>query len=1005
MSSILKTIARATAIVSILFFICLMYLEMRSSRLQAHFFSRLTRKVTYELVDGPSHAKIKSPSGPYDTRLGYVSIPAFSRRLEKEGYVITRQARCSETMREWTQKGLFPTYEEKAQTGLVIRDRNGEVIYSSSYPRRIFASFSEIPRVIVDMLLFIENRGLLNPDKPSLNPAVDWRRLAKAFIERCVNVIHPEHPTSGGSTLATQMEKFRHSEGGRTGSVQEKLRQIVSASLRAYSGGPETFSRRQQIVLGYLNSVPLAAVPGYGEILGLGDGLWAWYGVELDQVVAALRPEVIEEPAREDEQALRVKQVLSLLLAQGRPAYYLTEGLEVLSRRCNAYLHLLAEEEIIPVHLKKRAVRIPLIPNRDPVVLKQMTLPERQSADPARMRLLDILHMNSLYELDRLDLSVRSTLDLSAQREVTDMLLKLEDTEWLAEKGLNRARLLEKGSSEKVTYAFTMYEKTPSGNLLRIQTSNSRKALNINEDTMLDLGSTAKLRTLIHYLEIITSLYDQYKTLSKKDLTSFHLAPKDIIRQWVLSYLLDREKVSVEQILRASMQRQYSANPDEWFFTGAGMHKFENFDDKHDNDIMSVREGFLNSVNLVFIRLMRDIVHYHIYGKPGFINSTAGLHDPVKRKEYLSKFASFEGAKFLRKFYFRYKNKPEEEILGSLLESVRPRPRRIAVMYRFVHPENGLHSLDEFLKNSLAGFALDQGAVERLYRKYSPERLSLSDAGYIAGVHPLELWLASYLLKHPKATWDEILYQSEQARQEAYSWLFRTSKKRAQNKRIQVMLEIEAFEEIHTAWKRLGYPFGRLIPSYATAIGTSADRPGSLAVLMGIILNDGIKMPSRMIMEMRFASGTPYEIHFALEPPGEERVMRSEIARVVRESLLDVVRSGTARRLALVSMESEGTGFPLGGKTGTGDHRHKVFSSSGHLISSKVMDRTATFAFILGDRYFGAITAFVSGSEASQYGFTSALPVNILKLLVPALASGMRSETTELSSDLGVPGK
>jgi hypothetical protein len=219
------------------------------------------------------------------------------------------------------------------------------------------------------------------------------------------------------------------------------------------------------------------------------------------------------------------------------------------------------------------------------------------------------------------------------------------------------------------------------------------------------------------------------------------------------------------------------------------------------------------------------------------------------------------------------------------------------------------------------------------------------------------------------------------------------------------MLEIEAFEEIHTAWERLGYPFGRLIPSYATAIGSSADRPGSLAVLMGIILNDGMRMPCRLISEIRFASGTPYETHLALRPSVGERVMRTEIARIVRESLLDVVKRGTARRLALVATKSNFTGISLGGKTGTGDHRHKVYSAKGSLISSKVMNRTATFAFIFGDRYFGALTAYVSGSDASQFNFTSSLPVHVLKLLFPILLNGMNSEKTELSPNFRVSGK
>ncbi len=76
-----------------------------------------------------------------------------------------------------------------------------------------------------------------------------------------------------------------------------------------------------------------------------------------------------------------------------------------------------------------------------------------------------------------------------------------------------------------------------------------------------------------------------------------------------------------------------------------------------------------------------------------------------------------------------------------------------------------------------------------------------------------------------------------------YSWLFKTRSKNAQDSRIKTILEIEAFEDIHEGWKRVGYPFNTLVPSYATAIGSSADRPAALAELVGVILNDGIRYP------------------------------------------------------------------------------------------------------------------------------------------------------------------
>ena len=45
--------------------------------------------------------------------------------------------------------------------------------------------------------------------------------------------VDPQYSVIGGSTLATQLEKLRHSPEGRTRSPMEKFRQIVSASLRS----------------------------------------------------------------------------------------------------------------------------------------------------------------------------------------------------------------------------------------------------------------------------------------------------------------------------------------------------------------------------------------------------------------------------------------------------------------------------------------------------------------------------------------------------------------------------------------------------------------------------------------------------------------------------------------------------------------------------------------------------------------------------------------------------
>ena len=50
-----------------------------------------------------------------------------------------------------------------------------------------------------------------------------------------------------------------------------------------------------------------------------------------------------------------------------------------------------------------------------------------------------------------------------------------------------------------------------------------------------------------------------------------------------------------------------------------------------------------------------------------------------------------------------------------------------------------------------------------------------------------------------------------------------------------------------------------------------------------------------------------------------------------------------------------------------------------------MVNRTATFVFIIGDRYYGTVTAFVPGAAAGGYRFTSALAVQVLKELSPQL--------------------
>ena len=80
-------------------------------------------------------------------------------------------------------------------------------------------------------------------------------------------------------------------------------------------------------------------------------------------------------------------------------------------------------------------------------------------------------------------------------------------------------------------------------------------------------------------------------------------------------------------------------------------------------------------------------------------------------------------------------------------------------------------------------------------------------------------------------------------RQEVYGWLFNGSTVK-QDTRIKILMEQDAFARILENWREVGYPFAHLVPSLGTAIGASGDRPDALAELMGIIENDGMRMPT-----------------------------------------------------------------------------------------------------------------------------------------------------------------
>jgi len=968
-----------------------LYHELQSSTLQAQYLSRYAAELSYETGAGSDGRQVFPRTGPWNIRHGYNRLPQISQRLQEQDFELASQTSFSPALLHYTQRGFNPPYQQKLQAGLEILDSDGNPLFVSRHPGRIYQTFDDIPPLLVDTLLFIEDRNLLDTVYPLRNPAVDWPRFTRAAAAHALDRFKPGQDTAGASTLATQLEKFRHSPEGLTSDTSEKFRQMFSASVRAYHDGPDTTAARRRIVRDYINSTPLAGQAGFGEVHGIGDGLWAWYDLDFAQANQLLMASTSANVTA--EQARTYKAALSLFLSQRRPSHYLLAGRLELLQLTDSYLRVLAEAGVISPVLRDAALAEPLTISTSTNSNPGATFNRQKAVNSIRTSLLSLLGIDSLYQLDRFDLRVQSTVASSVQRAVEDTLESIADPEAANAMGLVGSRLLNENQLDAVRFSVVLYERTPQGNKLRVQTDNINLPFDMNEGSKLDLGSTAKLRTLVSYLDVVETLYHRLNSQTTAEAVFTAGPADDPLSQWVAGFLRDNPQASLQDLLNGALQRRYSASPTEIFFTAGGQHRFSNFESSDNSRVVSVQEAFTRSVNLVFIRMMRDIVRFHTNEIPGIKSLLANPDDPL-RQDYLARFADQEGREFLQRFHGVYRGKDREAILATLAQRTRPTPYRLAMAFRSVNPGASEAELAAFMALRMTTDNLPAMAdIRNLHARYSRDNYNSNDRAYLAGLNPLELWLVEQLLSRPNASLQELIRASVDERQDAYRWLFRTRSVSGQQRRIGTLVEQEAFAAIHRQWQQLGYPFPSLVASYATALGVSADRPQSLATLLGIIINEGVRQPMTQVEQLHFAANTPYETLFITSQIAGEAVLSPAVSSTVRKALMEVVESGSGRRLSGVFRNADGEALTVGGKTGTGDHRSREFGPGAVLLRETVVNRNAIFTFFIDDRFFGTILASVGGGQASEFDFTSALAAQVLRALEPALRPLVQEET------------
>ncbi|MGH7795956.1 MAG: transglycosylase domain-containing protein [Candidatus Binatia bacterium] len=970
---------------ALLFFFLCAFIEFHTSILQSWFFTSTNIRLYFKLGEGPAKQIAYPRSAPFDDRRGYSKLPLFQSRLEAQKYRVTDQVRQSETMLTLFEQGISPPYAEKAAAGLDIRGADGQPLFGYAQSEFLFENIENIPPLVVKTLLFLENRDLERSAMPWQNPVIEWDRTLKAAMMYVGAKLNLPVPVQGGSTLAVQLEKFRHSPNGRTDTPMEKLRQIIGASLKAYREGANTRSWRERIIVDYIDTVPLAAAPGYGEIHGLGEGLYAWFGMRLDDAVAALN-----SPELTAAKVHAFKHILTLLISVRAPSVYLVDERESLEEKVNQFTRLLARGGVIDwemaAELQETPIRfLPAAP------LPPLPLSSRhKAANAIRINMMEALGVGNLYDLNRLHLRVDSTFDVELQKKVTEFLNRLADPQFVSSNGLNGERLLENADPSKVIYSFLLVEATPTGNLIRVQADNFAAPFDFNRSVKLELGSTAKLRTITHYLEVVAELYRELSGLEQKQLARKAPSARDPLTRWAIETLQNEKNLALQPFLDRAMARQYSAGPHEDFFTGGGLHHFENFDKQDNERAFSLQDAFRNSTNLVFIRLMRDLVIYHRARLPYDADDVLANPANAERRNMLQKIAEEESRQPLRRAYQNYANQSPDEIVRRLLGKGNIE-RRLTILFFAWGVGTSEGDLKAWLeKNKVTA---TEAVVSKLYRAYDNPHLTLADHAYLLSLHPLDLWSAGELRKQPKLAWEKLFAASGEARRVSSAWLLDNRNRRAQDLRLRIRMEKDAFNRMAPYWQNLGFPFKTMVPTYATAIGSSSDRPVALAELVGILVNDGVRRPSVSLTEVHFAAGTPYETILERLPEPGQQVLAPEIARTVRKAMADVVEQGTARRLNGVFKLPNGKAITVGGKTGSGDNRFETFSRAGAVITSRATNRTATFVFYIGERYFGVITAYVQGREAESYRFTSGLPVSLLKLLAPTIISRMEDKS------------
>jgi len=179
------------------------------------------------------------------------------------------------------------------------------------------------------------------------------------------------------------------------------------------------------------------------------------------------------------------------------------------------------------------------------------------------------------------------------------------------------------------------------------------------------------------------------------------------------------------------------------------------------------------------------------------------VDDPV-RARMLTEIADKESREVLFASFQTHRNLDTQAIIDKLLGSRSKSLRHLTMLFLAWNPDADANRLAQWLESQGAAVSSDESA--RLVKSYDPARLNISDYGYLLSRHPLDIWCAGQVLQDPGISWDELLRRSSRVRETASSWLFKTRNRRAQDLRLRIRFEEDAFRRMTPYRQRLGFP-------------------------------------------------------------------------------------------------------------------------------------------------------------------------------------------------------